>query len=130
MVNHNPDEWKHDLHERFLTLPRDDNGEQPEGTLTLWGGTARDHLAYAEQICAEVWTTEFKDGKGERSYWHKRRRDNHWLDTTCGCLVGAAVGGTNREPEPRPQAQSDGDGEFIRRPSQRRSGGFIRKRNR
>ena len=91
VVNFAPDEFKHQLHEKLLTLPRDESGEQPEGTLTLWGETARDHLPYAEQICAEIWTTEFKEGKGERQYWRKRRHDNHWLDTTVGCLVAAAV---------------------------------------
>lgn len=92
VVNHFPDQWKHDLHNMLLTKPMGDDGGQAPGTLTLWGETARDHLPYAEQVCAEIWTTEFKDGsRGEKSYWHKRRRDNHWLDCTVGCLVGAAV---------------------------------------
>lgn len=131
VVNHCPDEWKHDLHETFLTLPRAETGEQPEGTLTLWGETARDHLPFADQVCAEIWTIEFKEGKGERAYWRKRRHDNHWLDTTCGCLVGAAMEGM-RDDSRQPSGdagRSEKAGQFIRRKSRDRSGGFIRRRS-
>lgn len=93
VVNHFPDAWKHSLHEMLLAKPLADDGLQPPNTLTLWGDTARDHLPYADQVCAEIWTTEFKEGKGERSYWRAKRKDNHWLDTTCGCLIGADIMG-------------------------------------
>lgn len=133
VVNHFPDRWKHTLHEMFLTVPIGDDRSQPEGTITLWGLESRDHQEYATQICAEVLVTEHKEGqRGEKTYWYKRRKDNHWLDATCGCLVGAAIGDAGHGPQPAAIPGPDqGGGQFIRRPSQReRSGGFIRKRNR
>lgn len=103
VVNHFPDRWKHNLHEMFLTVPLGDDGEQPAGTLTLWGEESRDHQEYASQVCAEVLVTEHKEGhRGEKTYWYKHRKDNHWLDCTVGCLIGAAVmGGGSGMPSTR-----------------------------
>jgi hypothetical protein len=75
------DYWKAFVHERFLTPTFDENNMLRRGSLSLYH-TEKSHGMYSQHIVAEQYMTEFKEGKGERRYWHKLGRDNHWLDAT------------------------------------------------
>jgi len=86
--------WKNQVHSGFL-LPID----QP-GALTLFGEDKLrfEHLPFAEQICAEVWTREYIAGKGWVEGFKVISRHNHWLDATAGALAAAGVLGIKPLP--------------------------------
>jgi len=77
----NSDYWKAFIHERFLTPTFDEQNMLRRGSLSLYH-SEKNHTMYSQHIVAEQYMTEFKEGKGERRYWHKLGRDNHWLDAT------------------------------------------------
>lgn len=86
VVNMDTDYWKHQVHSRFLIQPLKD-GETVENAITLSGENPMDHDNLASQVLAEEWRKEFKEGKGFRSYWYKKSKNNHGLDLLYGGLV-------------------------------------------
>ncbi|HUU11200.1 MAG TPA: terminase gpA endonuclease subunit [Phycisphaerae bacterium] len=82
------------------------------GSLALFGEDPVVHRAYALQVTAEQYVTEYRTGKGRVSFWNKLARDNHWLDCTAGCCGAAAilkVVFTGEQPVPeKPPAKTPG----------------------
>ncbi len=62
------------------------------GSLSLYA-SEKGHTMYSNHIVAEQYMTEFKEGKGERKFWHKVGPDNHWLDATYMAAAAAEAMG-------------------------------------
>lgn len=96
-VNMDADHWKHLVHDRFLMEHVPGSGGPALGSFTLFGDDAMVHGNFAKQICAEIWTREWKDtsagGKTLKEYWKKTQKDNHYLDCMYGACVAASVCG-------------------------------------
>lgn len=115
------DYWKNWVHERFLTPTFDDtNNMLRKGSLSLFMPDGnRKHTSYAQHIVAEELVTEFKEGKGSKTYWNKRNDNNHWLDATyyaaaAGRFTGVhLLGGSDASVAPRHV-----DGDAPKRPRQ------------
>jgi hypothetical protein len=85
--------WEHD---RWMTA-RDKPGcmflyGEPSGSPEHLSPDERDHLLYANHICAEVEVEEEHDGAMRRR-WKAKSRDNHWLDASYYADVAAAMKG-------------------------------------
>ena len=134
--------WKQFVHERFMTPTFDDNNMLRRGSLSLFmlDGNQK-HGAFGQHIAAEELVTEFKEGKGSKTFWSVKNENNHWLDATymaaaageaCGVKLIAPsevevsprhVSGDQPKPKPVPQAQRHGQTRF-----RQRQGGWIPKR--
>lgn len=134
--------WKQFVHERFLTPTFDENNMLRRGSLSLFTlqGNQR-HGSYAQHIASEELLTEFKEGKGLKTYWAQNNENNHWLDATymsaaageaCGIKLIAPSEITvearhvqSEQPKPKPvqQKQRHGQTRFRQRP-----GGWIPRR--
>jgi phage terminase large subunit GpA-like protein len=133
--------WKQWVHERFLTPTFDENNMLRRGSLSLYStdGT-KTHSSYAQHIVAEELVTEFKEGKGSKTYWNQKNENNHWLDATymaaaaseaCGVKLMAVSDDTieprhisGDKPKPQPKAQQHGN-RFRTRPG---GGSWIQRR--
>ena len=133
--------WKQWVHERFLTPTFDENNMLRRGSLSLYSTDgSKTHSSYAQHIVAEELVTEFKEGKGSKTYWNQKNENNHWLDATymaaaaseaCGVKL-MAVSDTEIEPrhisgdkpKPQPKAQQHGQ-RFRTRPG---GGSWIQRR--
>lgn len=133
--------WKQWVHERFLTATMDENNMLRRGSLSLFELDGYEkHGSYAQHIAAEELLTEFKEGKGVKTYWNVKNENNHWFDATymaaassevCGIKL---IGGPEVSVEARqvdvdksrpkqPTVRQHGSDRFRRRP-----GGWIPKR--
>jgi hypothetical protein len=139
--------WKQFVHERFLTPTFDENNMLRRGSLSLFSTTdGRTHNSFAHHIVAEELVTEFKEGKGTKTYWQVRNENNHWLDATYMAAAGSEVCGvrmiapSEKELSPR-QVQNGNDEAKAKarnnrtqvqhgRRIQGRAGGWIPKRRR
>jgi len=129
--------WKGWVHERFLTPTFDENNMLRRGSLSLFDADSKGHRAYSQHIVAEQYVTEFKEGKGSKSYWDVRNDNNHWLDATyMAAAASEAVGikliGVVEEHQPvaksntpKPPTTQHGNSRFRSRP-----GGWVPRRNR
>jgi hypothetical protein len=134
--------WKKFVHERFLTPPMDENNMLRRGSLSLFELDGYEkHGSYSQHIAAEELLTEFKEGKGVKTYWNVKNENNHWLDATYMAAAGSEVcgikliGGPETAVEPRhvdvdapkPRKQVNprqhGNSRFRSRP-----GGWVPKR--
>jgi phage terminase large subunit GpA-like protein len=85
------DYWKQFVHERFLTPTFDEKNLLRRGALSLFvQPNDRKHTSFANHITAEELVTEFKEGKGVKTYWDPTSDNNHWLDATY--MAAAAAG--------------------------------------
>lgn len=86
--------WKQWVHERFLTPTFDEHNFIRKGSLSLWMPEgSRKHSTFSQHIVAEELLTEFKEGKGVKTYWHVNNANNHWLDATyMAAAASEAVG--------------------------------------
>jgi hypothetical protein len=131
--------WKQFVHERFLTPTFDEQNMLRRGSLSLFNTHgSQTHNTFANHIVAEELVSEFREGKGVKTFWNRKHENNHWLDAVamasaagaaCGIkLVGESeveikpVAAEARRPAQRPAQQH---GRF-----KRRDGGWIpRRRN-
>jgi hypothetical protein len=99
--------WKTFLMRRFEVPTGDD------GAVSLYHARPREHQMIADQLTAE-YPKEIEDvSTGNRviEWANPRNRDNHFMDTMVGCLVGASISGctlTAQQPvkEPRKRRKS------------------------
>lgn len=136
------DYWKTWVHERFMTPTFDENNFLRRGALSLFVQPgAQTHNSFAHHITAEELVTEFKEGKGAKTYWHQHNENNHWLDATYYAAAAGRFTGVHllsesgspkveprhtTKPETKPKRQRHGK-QFRTRP-----GGWVngaRKRN-
>jgi hypothetical protein len=90
----NTDYWKQFVHERFLTPTFDDNNFLRRGALSLFTQpNDRKHTSFAQHIVAEELVSEFKEGKGVKTYWNVVSDNNHWLDATYMAAAAASARG-------------------------------------
>jgi hypothetical protein len=97
------DYWKRWVHDRFLTPVG-----RP-GSLSLWGADAREHMSYGKHLTAETEIVEFVPGKGERRFWKREHRNNHWFDSTymmCAAASMVGVGLLQTQPIEAPSLDS------------------------
>ena len=88
------DYWKQFVHERFLTPTFDEQNFLRRGALSLFvQPNDRKHTSYAQHIVAEELVSEFKEGKGVKTYWNKVSENNHWLDATYMAAAAASARG-------------------------------------
>lgn len=141
LYNLNVDYWKRYVHERFLTPTFDDNNQLRDGSLSLFQPEgSRKHISFSKHVVAEEWVSEFKQGKGERTFWTVHNRNNHWLDaltmaTAAAGTLGVRVMQSQDKPKLAPQnvqrAKAMRKATSNRQPS-RRAGGWVNgvRRNR
>ena len=92
----NTDYWKQWVHERFLAPTFDDENMLRKGALSLFNLQGhRKHLSFAQHIVSEELVTEFKEGKGAKTFWMVHNRNNHWLDATYNAAAAARFTGIN-----------------------------------
>jgi hypothetical protein len=83
------DWWKQWVHERFLTPCFDENNMLRRGSLSLFEIEGkRRHTTFAQHIVSEELLTEFKEGKGSKTYWYQHNENNHFLDATYMAAAG------------------------------------------
>lgn len=136
--------WKQFVHERFLTPTFDEQNMLRRGSLSIYTpGPKQRHSQYAQQIASEELVTEFKEGKGAKTFWSVKNENNHWFDATyMAAAAGEACGvkliapseievqakqtnGDKPAPKPaQPKAYQHGTGNQFRK----RPGGWIPKR--
>ncbi len=104
LYNMDSDYWKNFVHTGLLADPG-----RP-GSLLLFGAieNAVEHRNYARQITAEIWTHEYKPGRGDVWLWKRIRRENHWFDTTYACCVAASICGMKTVAVPAAKQTADG----------------------
>lgn len=61
--------------------------------LWLFGRSSVDHRLYSQHLTAETPSRHTANGRTVEVWENPSRKDNHWLDTTVGCLVGASIDG-------------------------------------
>jgi phage terminase large subunit GpA-like protein len=89
----NTDYWKQWVHERFMAPTFDDTNMLRRGALSIFDPGSKKHLSFAKHITAEELLTEFKEGKGAKTYWHVHNENNHWLDATYNCCAAGRYTG-------------------------------------
>lgn len=90
----NTDYWKQFVHERFLTPTFDEQNFLRRGALSLFTQpNDRKHTSFAQHIVAEELVSEFKEGKGVKTWWNKVNENNHWLDATYMAAAAASARG-------------------------------------
>jgi hypothetical protein len=88
------DYWKQFVHERFLTPTFDDQNFLRRGALSLFvQPNDRKHTSFAQHVVAEELVSEFKEGKGLKTYWNVVSENNHWLDAMCMSAAAAGARG-------------------------------------
>lgn len=96
------DHWMHQVHGSFMSEPFLEDGKtRRPGSLAIFGTDPSEHLrkadaeivrsAYATQVCGWVWRAAASKKKGQKIGWESQYSQDHWLDTTYGCLVGDSV---------------------------------------
>ena len=108
------------------------------GSLSLFNlEGSQKHSSFSQHVVAEELVTEFKEGKGTKTYWLPRNDNNHWLDALYMTAAGSEVCGIKLmasadvtvEPrhvnadKPKPSKPKEQHGRFKTRP-----GGWIPKR--
>jgi phage terminase large subunit GpA-like protein len=97
LVEINADHWKSFVHARLQTPVGQVGG------LTLFHGTAQEHLTFAKHLTAEKRVEEFVAGKGLVSRWEAVNRNNHFLDALAlACVAGYGIGMRLVQPERKP----------------------------
>ena len=61
------------------------------GSLQLFGDDPHKHRHFAQHMTAEIWTREWRPGKGWLEFWDQRSRHNHWLDATSLSAAAASI---------------------------------------
>jgi len=106
--------WKQWLHERYLTPTFDENNMLRRGAMSLYQpeGNKR-HSSFAQHIVAEELVSEFKEGKGSKTYWTVRNENNHWLDASYMAAAASEVCGVKliapAETTVQPRQVNNGD---------------------
>lgn len=138
------DYWKQFVHERFLTPTFDDQNFLRRGALSLFNQpNDRKHTSFAQHIVSEELVSEFKEGKGVKTYWNVVNDNNHWLDATYMAAAAASARGiyllspTAENPdgptvEPRSKAEHEQKPKQTAKPPgqrhgtpKKRSGGWV-----
>ena len=88
VVNINADHWKNFLHQRLADPVGDGGG------MTIFAANERtEHLAFSKHLTAERRIEEFVPDKGMVVRYKQINPNNHWLDSTELCCVGAHLMG-------------------------------------
>lgn len=86
--------WKQWVHERFLTPTFDEQNMLRRGSLSLYATDgSKTHSSFAQHIVSEELVSEFKDGKGTKTYWNVKNDNNHWFDALCYAASGSEACG-------------------------------------
>lgn len=82
----NSDYWKEQAQSAFLGEPL------APGSMSIFGDSAAEHAAFADQITAERLSDKAKGARGHDIYrWTLRPgSQNHWLDCLAGCMASAS----------------------------------------
>jgi phage terminase large subunit GpA-like protein len=86
------DYWKQWVHERFLTPTFDENNMLRRGSLSLFHPDGnKKHLTFAQHIAAEELVSEFKEGRGSKTFWNRVNANNHFFDALCMASAATEV---------------------------------------
>lgn len=128
------DYWKQWIHERFMTPCFDEQNMLRKGSLSIYEPIGKQrHSSYAQHIVAEELLTEFKEGKGSKTYWHVRNENNHWLDATylaAACTESVGIGLIMPSEHTVSPQHVDGDKPKLRPKANPRQHGSSRFRSR
>lgn len=126
------DFWKQWVHERFLTPTFDENNMLRRGSLSIFEPTGtQKHTSYAQHIVAEELVSEFKQGKGSKTFWNKKNENNHWLDATylaAACTESVGIGLITPSEHPISPVETSGDKKPKHVPQSRNHGNRFRTR--
>lgn len=107
------DYWKQWVHERFLTPTFDENNMLRPGSLSIYEPVGKQrHTSLAQHVVSEELLQEFKEGKGSKTYWHKKNENNHWLDAiymSAACTEAVGIELIMPSEHPIAPTQVDGD---------------------
>jgi len=126
--------WKQFVHERFLSPTFDDQNMLRRGALSLFNPMhGKSHLNYAMHLTAEELVSEFKEGKGVKTYWTVKNENNHWLDATYLAAAAGEICGvkliapSEKEIAPR-MVDKDAPKQQPQQPQRRNPHGRFRQR--
>jgi hypothetical protein len=102
LIEPDTDYWLHQVHSGFRADPFGKDGVRQPG-IAIFGAKdePEQHLAnvdrtvsrsaFAVQICGWLWESVTTKAKGTYMAWVPQFKQDHWLDTTYGCLVADQV---------------------------------------
>jgi phage terminase large subunit GpA-like protein len=116
LYNVNVDYWKLQVQQRFKTATFSESHEYNDGSLSLFSTDDRkEHLSFSQHIVAEELQERFRPGKGVRTEWVVKNKNNHWLDAMTYALAATGILGfkmmrqpvplASHQPRPRPASQ-------------------------
>jgi len=133
LYNVNVDYWKLQVQQRFKTGTMNELNQYNEGSISIYSTDDRKkHLSFSQHIVAEELQEKFKPGKGMRTEWVVKNKNNHWLDAMTYAMAATGILGFKinqpatllTEQQPR---QSSRQQERNRPPNFRsRQGGWIK----
>ena len=99
----NVDDWKMFEFERIQTP-----NSEPGAMVWYWSTDRNEHITLAKHYTAEHPEETFEVGKGRIIKWHKKKRDNHYLDcgvyaSVAGHICGVRVGRRETKPAGTPE---------------------------
>lgn len=107
LYNVNTEHWKNWVHERFATPVFNDNNQYNSGSLSLYTASdMRQHLSFAQHICAEESRETFVPDKGMIKQWVVVNRNNHYLDALALACAGSNIVGNNLIETKKPIADT------------------------
>ncbi len=128
----NAHKWKSEVQQRFATNTFDETHTFNDGSLSVWSTKdPKEHLQYAQQICAEERQEVFIEGKGLQKKWVVKSRNNHKLDATALAICAAACMGIKVIPRQQPIRQHQESKPRTPPPANRfrqRPGGWVPRR--
>jgi len=102
LYNVNVDYWKLQVQQRFKTATFSESHQYNDGSLSLFSTEDRkEHLSFSQHIVAEELQERFKPGKGVRTEWIVKNKNNHWLDAMTYALAATGILGIKIIKEPQ-----------------------------
>lgn len=133
LIEPDTDYWLHQVHSGFRAMPFLEDGKtrRRPGSIALFGNEPEIHLTnvdrtvarsmFAVQICGWLWEQVTTKIKGTYMAWVPQWKQDHWLDTTYGCLVADQVArelpAVKERLRPRPKRKEQPEKNFPEAPS-------------
>lgn len=93
--------WMRQVHNGFISTTFNEDGSRRPGSIALFGNDSQVHLnpidktvarsSFATQILGWKWEASTTPKNGEVMDWVSQWKEDHWFDTTYGCLIADLV---------------------------------------